>query len=57
MDNLIKIDIGNTKGLTRKLDELGRIVLPMEFRKELNLKSKSPVEIYLLKDGFYIKKK
>lgn len=53
----IVINTGNTKGLTRKLDELGRVVLPMEFRKELNLNPKAPVEIYLLPNGFYVAKK
>lgn len=54
---MIEIDTGNTKGITRKVDSLGRIVLPMEFRKELNLNFKDSVEIYMLEDGFYIKKK
>ena len=54
---MIEIDTGNTKGITRKIDVLGRVVLPIEFRKELNLKEKDPVEIFLLEDGFYIRKK
>ena len=56
-NNKIEIKIGNTKGISRKLDNLGRIVLPMEFRKEIGLKPKDPVEIYLLENGFYITKK
>lgn len=56
-NNKIEINIGNTKGISRKLDNLGRIVLPMEFRKEIGLKPKDPVEIYLLENGFYITKK
>lgn len=51
-----EIDIGETKGVTRKLDELGRVTLPKEFRDTLELKEKDKVEIFLLKDGFYIKK-
>ena len=56
-NNKIEINIGNSKGISRKLDNLGRIVLPMEFRKEIGLKPKDPVEIYLLENGFYITKK
>lgn len=53
----IVINTGNTKGVTRKLDELGRIVIPKEFRNEINLKIKDSVEIYLLENGIYIQKK
>lgn len=48
-------DIGETKGIARKIDPLGRIVLPSEFRKELNLTEGTKVEMFLLKDGIYIK--
>lgn len=50
------INIGETRGVIRKIDELGRITLPKEFRDTLELKEKDGVEIFLLKDGFYIKK-
>ena len=53
---MITIDTGNTKGVKRKIDELGRIVLPKEFRDELKLKEKDSVEIYLLENGFYVEK-
>lgn len=51
-----KINTGETRGVIRKMDELGRVTLPKEFRKALELKEKDEVEIFLLKDGFYIKK-
>lgn len=51
-----KIDLGDTRGITRKLDKLGRIVLPREFRNSLKIKEKEELEIYLLQDGFFIKK-
>lgn len=51
-----KIDTGETIGIIRKLDELGRVVFPKEFRNTLGLKEKDEVEIFLLKDGFYVKK-
>ena len=50
------IDIGETRGISRKLDNLGRVVLPKEFRDTINIKERDEVEIYLLKDGFFIKK-
>lgn len=34
-------------GIVRKVDELGRIVLPMELRKTLNIQEKDPVEIFV----------
>lgn len=53
----VEINTGNTLGITRKIDELGRVVLPVEFRKELGLKPKDSVNIYLLENGFYVEKK
>ncbi|MFH7422564.1 AbrB/MazE/SpoVT family DNA-binding domain-containing protein, partial [Pseudomonas syringae pv. tagetis] len=32
-------------GIVRKVDELGRVVIPVELRKVLNIKEKAPVEI------------
>lgn len=29
----MEIDLGNTRGLIRKLDSLGRVTLPQEYRK------------------------
>ena len=37
-------------GIVRKVDELGRIVLPIETRKRLDLGPKDPVEIFVEKD-------
>ncbi|MGD7021795.1 AbrB/MazE/SpoVT family DNA-binding domain-containing protein [Rossellomorea vietnamensis] len=34
-------------GIVRKVDELGRIVIPMELRKTLGLKIKDPLEIFI----------
>ena len=34
-------------GIVRKVDELGRIVLPMELRRTLEIADKDQVEIYL----------
>ena len=34
-------------GIVRKVDELGRIVLPIELRRTLNIELRDPVEIYV----------
>ena len=34
-------------GVVRKLDELGRITLPMELRKSLGLKEKDALQIFV----------
>ena len=33
-------------GVTRKIDELGRVVIPMEFRKSMGIEPGDPVEIF-----------
>ena len=33
-------------GMVRKVDELGRIVLPAEIRQNLDIKVKDPIEIF-----------
>lgn len=40
----------------RKIDELGRIVLPMELRKILDIKEKDSLGISLNNNGIFIKK-
>ncbi|PEB42270.1 AbrB/MazE/SpoVT family DNA-binding domain-containing protein [Bacillus pseudomycoides] len=34
-------------GITRKIDELGRIVIPMEIRRTLGIKEKDAIEIFV----------
>lgn len=34
-------------GVVRKIDELGRVVLPKELRRSLDLNEKDPMEIYV----------
>ena len=55
----IDLQLGDTRGVSRKLDELGRATLPIEFRKELGLneEEKPWVEMFLVNDGIYIRKK
>lgn len=52
----MEISLGNTKGVIRKLDVLGRVTLPQEYRKALKMKERQEVEIFLLKDGIFIRK-
>lgn len=43
-------------GIVRKIDELGRIVLPMELRRNLNLNIKDSIEIYVEGEQIILKK-
>ena len=40
----------------RKIDELGRIVLPIEIRQNLDIKEKDSLEIFIKDDGVFMKK-
>lgn len=50
-----KIRTGETKGIKRHFDDLGRIVVPKEFRKELGINDDTEGEMFLLPDGIFIK--
>ena len=43
-------------GIVRKIDELGRVVLPMELRNKLKIKEKDPMEIYVDGSSIILKK-
>ena len=43
-------------GIIRKVDELGRLVLPMELRRTMNISEKSAMEIFTEEDKIIIKK-
>ena len=43
-------------GIVRKVDELGRIVLPIELRRTLGIAERDPLEIYVDGDTIVIKK-
>lgn len=43
-------------GIVRKVDELGRIVLPKELRNTLNLFEKDPMEIFVDGNTIILKK-
>lgn len=46
-----------TTGVVRRVDDLGRIVIPKEIRKTLRIKEGDPLEIFTEKDGDIILKK
>lgn len=43
-------------GIVRKIDELGRIVLPIETRRQLDLEPRDGVEIFVDEDKIILKK-
>ena len=43
-------------GIVRKIDELGRLVLPIETRRQLDLQPKDGVEIFVDEDRVILKK-
>lgn len=43
-------------GIVRKVDELGRIVLPIELRRTLDIDIKDALEIYVENDSIILKK-
>ncbi len=43
-------------GIVRKVDELGRIVIPIELRRGLGVEVKDPIEIFIDGDRIILKK-
>ncbi|WP_062107803.1 AbrB/MazE/SpoVT family DNA-binding domain-containing protein [Bacillus niameyensis] len=43
-------------GIVRKVDELGRVVIPIELRRNLDIEVKDSVEIYVDHDRIILKK-
>lgn len=43
-------------GIVRKVDELGRIVIPIELRNKLKIEEKDPLEIYVEGSSIVLKK-
>ena len=44
-------------GIVRRIDDLGRIVIPKEIRRTLHIRESDPLEIYTDRDGQVILKK
>ena len=43
-------------GIIRRVDELGRVVIPKEIRKKLDIYEKDPIEIYIDGHSIVLKK-
>ena len=43
-------------GIVRKIDELGRVTLPIELRRNLDIDERDPVEIFVDDDSIILKK-
>lgn len=43
-------------GIVRRIDELGRVVLPVELRRSMGLEVRDSVEIYVEGDSIVLKK-
>lgn len=52
MEGVLKMQ---RKLCTRKIDELGRIVLPLEARNILNIKEKQSLDVFVDEDAILIK--
>lgn len=44
-------------GIVRRIDDLGRIVIPKAIRKEVNITEGEPMELYIMEDGSILLKK
>lgn len=44
-------------GIVRRIDELGRIVIPIEIRRSMNIREGDPLEIFVDREGEVILKK
>jgi transcriptional pleiotropic regulator of transition state genes len=58
MSNFDNIRRGNMKstGIVRKVDELGRVVIPIELRRTLDIEEKDALEIYVEGEHIILKK-
>ena len=45
-----------TIGIIRKVDDLGRIVLPAEYRRALDISDRDEVEVILHEEGILLRK-
>ena len=43
-------------GIVRRVDELGRVVIPIELRNKFNIQLKDPIEIYVDGSSIILKK-
>ena len=50
-------DYMKATGIVRRIDELGRIVIPKEIRRTLRIRETDPMEIFTDKEGEIVLKK
>ena len=50
-------NLGETLGIIRHVDDVGRICIPREIRKSFSIKTDDAVEIFATQRGIFIKKK
>jgi AbrB family transcriptional regulator, transcriptional pleiotropic regulator of transition state genes len=50
------VDEMKSTGIVRKIDDLGRVVLPIELRRSLDLGVKDPIEIFVEQDRIIMQK-
>ncbi len=43
-------------GLIRSMDELGRVVIPIELREKFGIKKKDPIEIFVASSNIILRK-
>lgn len=43
-------------GIVRRIDDLGRVVIPKEYRRVINVREGDPLELFLTEDGVLFKK-
>ena len=43
------------KGIIRRIDDLGRIVIPKEIRRKFKINEGAPLEICIIDDGILLK--
>ena len=44
-------------GIVRRVDDLGRVIIPKEIRRSMNIKEGDPLEIYTNQEGYVMFKK
>lgn len=49
-------ELGETIGIRRNIDDLGRIVIPKEIRRTLEIKDNDTLEIFATQNGIFIRK-
>lgn len=52
----VRREIMKSTGIIRKVDDLGRIVLPIELRRSLGIAEQDPLEIFVQEDNIVLRK-